>query len=274
VPAAAKLVVVEIRELLVDGSPAAYRVVGAGKTVVLVHGLSGSWRWWEPILEPLAERRRVHLLDLPRLGRRLPAAELTGWLGRWLEAAKLESVDLIGHSLGGLIAAELAAEQPKRVHRLALVAPAGIPCGNTVLSRGVRLLGTLYDVRGRFPTIARDAMRAGPISLIRGALFASHRDLSVELASIQARTLLIWGEDDRLLPARIAAEWQSVLPGSRLVRLHCGHVPMWEAPRELVSHLLDFFGDELIDHPGDKIGPAVVHSVRLTGDDDEPAAGQ
>ena len=103
-PAAAKLVVVEIRELLVDGSRTAYRVVGAGKTVVLVHGLSGSWRWWEPVLEPLAERRRVHLLDLPRLGRRLPAAELTGWLGRWLEAAKLESVDLIGHSLGGLIA--------------------------------------------------------------------------------------------------------------------------------------------------------------------------
>jgi pimeloyl-ACP methyl ester carboxylesterase len=274
VPAAAKLVVVEIRELLVDGSRTTYRVVGAGKTVVLVHGLSGSWRWWEPVLEPLAERRRVHLLDLPRLGRRLPAPELTGWLGRWLEAAKLESVDLIGHSLGGLIAAELAAEQPHRVHRLALVAPAGIPCGNTVFSRSVRLLGTLYDVRGRLPTIAYDGMRAGPFSLIRGALFASHRDLSAELASIQARTLLIWGEDDRLLPARIAAEWQRVLPGSRLVRLRCGHVPMWEAPRELASHLLDFFGDERVDHPGDKVGPGVVHGVRLTWNDDEPTAGQ
>jgi pimeloyl-ACP methyl ester carboxylesterase len=272
--AAAKLVVVEIRELLVDGSRTAYRVVGAGETVVLVHGLSGSWRWWEPVLEPLAERRRVHVLDLPRLGRRLPAAELTGWLGRWLEAAKLESVDLIGHSLGGLIAAELAAEQPHRVHRLALVAPAGIPCGNTVLSRSVRLLGTLYDVRGRLPTIARDAMRAGPFSLMRGALFASHRDLSVELASIQARTLLIWGEDDRLLPARIAAEWQSVLPGSRLVRLHCGHVPMWEAPGELAFHLLDFLGDERLDHSGDEVGPGVVNGVRLTGNDHELTAGQ
>jgi pimeloyl-ACP methyl ester carboxylesterase len=214
------------------------------------------------------------LLDLPRLGRRLPAAELTGWLGRWLDAAKLESVDLIGHSLGGLIAAELAAEQPQRVHRLALVAPAGIPCGNTVLSRSARLLGTLYDVRGRLPTIAHDAMRAGPFSLIRGALFASHRDLSVELASIQARTLLIWGEDDRLLPARIAAEWQNVLPGSRLVRLRCGHVPMWEAPRELASHLLDFFGEERFDHPGDEVGLGVVHGVRLARNDDELTAGQ
>jgi len=274
VSTAARLFVVEIRELRVDGSPTEYRVVGAGKTVVLVHGLSGSWRWWEPVLEPLAERRRVYLLDLPRLGRRLPAAELTGWLGRWLEAAGLESVDLIGHSLGGLIAAELAAEQPHRVRRLALVAPAGIPCGTNVLSRGVRLLGTLYDVRGRLPTIAHDAMRAGPFSLIRGALFASHRDLSVELASIQARTLLIWGEDDRLLPARIAAEWQSVLPGSRLIRIRGGHVPMWEAPRELASHLLDFFRDERVDHAADEIGTGVVGGVRLTRNDDQSAAGQ
>jgi pimeloyl-ACP methyl ester carboxylesterase len=183
-------------------------------------------------------------------------------------------VDLIGHSLGGLIAAEFAAEQPQRVHRLALVAPAGIPCGNNVLSRSARLLGTLYDVRGRLPTIAHDAIRAGPFSLIRGALFASHRDLSVELASIQSRTLLIWGEDDRLLPPRIAAEWQKVLPGSRLVRLHCGHVPMWEAPRELVSHFLDFFGEERSDHAGDEVGLGVVHGVRLTRNDDESTAGQ
>jgi pimeloyl-ACP methyl ester carboxylesterase len=134
------------------------------------------------------------------------------------------------------------------------------------------LLGTLYDVRRRLPTIARDAMRAGPLSLIRGAAFASHRDLSVELASIQARTLLIWGEDDRLLPARIAAEWQTVLPGSRLVRLRCGHVPMWEAPRELASHLLDFLGNDPVDHTGDEIGPGVVHGVRLAGNDDKLTA--
>ena len=258
---------------MVDGAPNEYRVAGAGEPVVLVHGLSGSWRWWQPVLEPLAARRRCHLLDLPQLGRRLPAAELTGWLGRWLDAAGLERVDLIGHSLGGLIAAELAAEQPQRAHRLVLIAPAGIPCGNTVLSRSVRLLGTLKDVRTRLPTVVGDAMRAGPVSLLRGAVFVSHRNLTVELASVQARTLLVWGDDDRLLPARIAAEWQRVLPGSRLVRLHCGHVPMWEAPRELVSCLLAFLDDKLVNDPGDEVGPGVVNSVRFTGNDDESTAG-
>jgi pimeloyl-ACP methyl ester carboxylesterase len=264
---------VEVRELVVDGAPTECRVAGEGEPVVLVHGLSGSWRWWRPVLEPLAERRRIHVLDLPRLGPRLPAAELTGWLGRWLEAAALESVDLVGHSLGGLIAAELAAEQPRRAHRLALIAPAGIPCGRTVFGRGVRLLGTLYDLRRQLPTIVGDALRAGPLSLLRGALFASDRDLSKELASVHARTLLVWGEDDRLLPARIAAEWQRILPGSRLVRLQCGHVPMWEAPRELASCLLAFLDEELVNDPCDEIRPGVVDSVRFTRDDDESTSG-
>lgn len=272
VPTAAKLVVVEVRTLVVDGVPSDYRVAGEGDPIVLVHGLSGSWRWWRPVLEPLAEHRCVYLLDLPRLGRRFPAAGLTGWLGRWLDAAALESVDLVGHSLGGLIAAELAAEQPQRAHRLVLVAPAGLACGSTALGRSVPLLRTLYDVRGRLPTIVGDAVRAGPVSLLRGALFASGQDLSVKLASIHTRTLLVWGEDDRLFPARIAAEWERILPGSRFVRLRCGHVPMWDAPRELASCLLAFLDEELVDDPRDQIRSGVVDSVRFTGNNDEPTA--
>src|SRR6185436_650104 len=126
--------------------------------VVLVHGLSGSWRWWRPVLGPLTERRRVYIPVLPRLGRRLPAEALTRWLSGWLDAAGLERVDLVGHSLGGLIAAELAAEQPSRARRLALVAPAGIPCGTSLLSRGARLTGTLYDLKRRLPTVVGDAL--------------------------------------------------------------------------------------------------------------------
>ena len=263
----------EVRELVVDGAPTEYRVAGGGEPVVLVHGLAGSWRWWQPVLEPLAEHRRVYLLDLPRLGPRLPAAALTGWLSHWLEAAALESVDLIGHSLGGLIAAELAAEQPQRARRLALVAPAGIPCESSMLSRGMRLLGTLYDIRRRSPTLVSDAARAGPLSLLRGALFAADRDLSLELASVHARTLLVWGEHDRLFPARIAAEWQRILPHSQLVSLRCGHVPMWEAPGELAACLLAFLDEELLDDPCDEIRTGVVDGVRFTRNDDEPTAG-
>jgi pimeloyl-ACP methyl ester carboxylesterase len=265
---------VDVREVVIDGAPTTFRVAGEGEPVVLVHGLSGSWRWWESILGPLAERHRVHVLDLPRLGRRLTAPELTHWLAGWVEAAALERIDLVGHSLGGLVAAEFAAQEPRRVRRLVLVAPAGIPCGRHLLTRGIRLLGALWDVHDRLPTIAGDAFRAGPLSLLHGAVFASHRDLSAELASVHATTLLVWGDDDRLMPARIASEWHEILPAAQLVRLQCGHVPMWEAPRELVSCLLAFLDDELPDDAGDEVGPGVVHGVRFSGHDDEPAVRQ
>jgi pimeloyl-ACP methyl ester carboxylesterase len=115
---------VELRQLEIDGTPIRYRCAGEGPPVVLVHGLSGSWRWWSPVWEKLAERRRVYLPDLPRLRRHLGPAELAALLGSWLEAAELESADLVGHSLGGLVAAELAAYEPDRVHRPAF--PAGV----------------------------------------------------------------------------------------------------------------------------------------------------
>jgi pimeloyl-ACP methyl ester carboxylesterase len=265
---------VELRELEIDGTPIRYRCAGEGPPVVLVHGLSGSWRWWSPVWEKLAERRRVYLPDLPRLRRHLGPAELAALLGSWLEAAELESADLVGHSLGGLVAAELAAYQPDRVHRLALVAPAGIPCRRGLVRRSLPLVETLYDVRGRLPTIVGDAVRAGPVGLVRGIVFVSDRDLSTELASVRAPSLLVWGRYDRLVPMEIAEQWQRALPGSRLVLLPCGHVPMWEAPDDLATCLLAFLDEELPDERLDEVRPRVVHGMGFVGDDDEPTAGQ
>jgi pimeloyl-ACP methyl ester carboxylesterase len=262
---------VQTTELEVDGKPVRYRVAGSGAPVVLVHGLSGSWRWWSAVAEPLAERRCVYVLDLPRLGRRLAAAELAAWLARWLRALDLESVDLVGHSLGGLVAAELAASQPERVRRLVLVAPAGIPCGRGVTIRAVRLAETLWEVRDRFPTVVADALRAGPLGLLHGAVFASVRDLRAELASVHSPSLLVWGEHDRLVPLQVAGEWRLALPQAEFAVLPCGHVPMWEAADELTVRLLEFL-DEPGDEAGDELGPGVVDRVRLARDDHEPAA--
>jgi pimeloyl-ACP methyl ester carboxylesterase len=265
---------VELREVEVDGSRVRYRFVGEGPPLVLLHGLSGSWRWWSPVYESLAARRCVHLVDLPPARRRLAASELAAWVGRWLELAKLENVDLAGHSLGGLVAAEIAAYEPERVRRLALIAPAGIPCGLGLPAHAFRLVETLYDVRGRLPTIVRDAIRAGPLGLLRGIAFVSYRDLRAELASVRAPSLFVWGERDRLMPVRVAEEWQRALPRSRLVLLPCGHVPMWEAPDELAACLLAFLEEEeLPDDGGDEIRPGVVDRMRLAGDVDQPGAG-
>ena len=264
----------ELRRLEIDGTQIRYHVAGDGAPVVLVHGLSGSWRWWSAVSGRLGERRRIYLVDLPRLGRRVAASKLAAWLGRWLEAVGLERVDVVGHSLGGLIAAELAAEQSPRIRRLALVAAAGIPCGRGLLTRSIGLVETLYGVRKQFPTVAGDAIRTGPFSLLRGIVFVSERDLRRDLASIRVPALLVWGEQDRLTPTWVAEEWQRALPGSRLVLLPCGHVPMWEVPDALADCLLAFFDEELPNDPGDKLGSRVVHRVRRPGNDDEPRVRQ
>lgn len=261
----------EARRVDLDGRPLRYRVAGDGADVVVVHGLSGSWRWWSPVIDQLAGACRVHLLDLPRLGR-LRAGELAPWLERVLGASGLDHVDLVGHSLGGLVATELAAQRPELVRRLALVAPAGVPCGRGVLGRALPLFEELYDVRDRLPTIAGDAIRTGPVSLLHGIVYVWERDLRGELGRVRAPTLLVWGERDRLVPPSVAEEWHRLLPRSRLAWLPCGHVPMWEAPHELAACLLAFLGDELDDQLGDQGRSRVGERVGLVGNDHEAAA--
>jgi pimeloyl-ACP methyl ester carboxylesterase len=262
---------VELRQVELDGRRFRYRVTGDGPDLVVVHGLSGSWRWWSRLTERLSEHCRLHFLELPRLGR-IRAGELAPFVGRMLDGVELERVDIVGHSLGGLVATEVAARRPERVRRLALVAPAGISCGRGVLGRTLPLLEELYDVRGELPTIVGDALRTGPVSLLHGVVYVWERDVRAELGDVQAPTLLVWGDHDRLVPARVAEEWQRLLPHSRLVRLPCGHVPMWEAPEELAACLLEFLDEEVPDDLGDELGSGVGDGVRLAGHDHETAA--
>jgi pimeloyl-ACP methyl ester carboxylesterase len=260
---------VQLTHLDLDGMRVDYRFTGSGSDLLVLHGLSGSWRWWTPVVELLENRHRLHLVGLPRLGR-IRAGELVAWLGRFLDAAKLDTVDVVGHSLGGLLATELAVQYPARVRRLVLVAPSGISCERGVLGRSLPLFGELLDVRERLPTIVADAVRTGPVSLVHGVAYIWERDLRRELHEVTAPTLLVWGDHDRLIPARVAEEWQQLLPDSRLVRLPCGHVPMWSAPRELAACVLAFLDEEVADDPRDQVRLREVHRVGLAGDDDEP----
>jgi pimeloyl-ACP methyl ester carboxylesterase len=205
------------------------------REIVLVHGLSGSSRWWRHVRPRGAAVRAV---DLPR---RLAPDDAPAWLAASLDRPAV----VVGHSLGGLVAARLAAERPELVEALVLVAPVGVP-----RPLPGYLAGFLRTLRAAPPSlvavVAADALRTGLPSLARGAWFATHQPFA---GAIGAPTLLVWGERDRLVPVGLAANWREAIPQARLeVVPRAGHVPMLEAPSrfgELLQQFLDGLDDGL-----------------------------
>jgi len=216
---------------------------------VLVHGLSGSTRWWSRNVSELAERYRVYLVDLPgfgrmrRLGRPFVLAEAASWLLGWMEAVGLEWAHLVGHSMGGYVCLRLAASRPEAVRRLVLVAPAGVPTGRSMVGHLGPLLGAVLYARPSFlPVLVRDALRTGPATLWRAARDLLAEDVRLDLRRIEAPTLLIWGGRDPLVPPAIGDLLRGEIADSRLLVLkRSAHVPMFDRPEEFDAALFAFF---------------------------------
>ena len=243
---------VSTREVRVSGHPVPYRVVGAGEPVILLHGLSGSTRWWEQNIPGLAPDYELYLVDLPGFGamrrhpRRFVLTEAAAWLLAWMEAVDLPAAHLVGHSMGGYICLRVAADRPEAVRRLVLVDPAGVPTGRSLLGYAVPALKAARHAAPRFlPVLLPDALRAGPVTLWRATRALLGEDVREHLAAITAPTLLMWGEYDPLVPLEIGYLLRKNIAGSRLLIFrNTGHVPMVERPREFNAALLRFLAGE------------------------------
>jgi pimeloyl-ACP methyl ester carboxylesterase len=205
--------------------------------VVLVHGLSGSSRWWRRLMRELEPAFDLHPVDVPKTR---TLAEAADWLAGWIEA-EVERAAVVGHSRGGLVAAKLAAAKPDLVERLALIAPAG---GEIASTRRAHVLPLVRTVARAHPhvlvNVARDALRSGPLELWRASGEVTGATVD-ELGAVRVPTLIVWGERDRLLPPSRAEAFRALIPDARLVVLpKVGHVPMLEAPREVAAVLADF----------------------------------
>ena len=235
-------------ELRVRGRRVVHHAAGAGEPLVLVHGLAGSARWWRPIVPALARRRRLLLIDLPGFGgmrgaaRYLRSRDAAAWLADWAAAAGLESADFGGHSMGAMVALRLAARRPELVRRLALVAPAGMPSERSPLGYVLPVLrATLAYSPDFLLVLGRDLLRAGPLTLLDAARGVLAADVRADLERLRAPLLLIWGEDDRIVPPALAELFQAAAPQAALVTIPgAGHVPMYTRPGELAAALSAF----------------------------------
>ena len=227
-----------------------YRVAGEGPPVVLVHGLSGSGRWWARNVPALAERFRVHVVDLIGFGRSRDGSafvlsEAAGRLAEWMGRLGIARASIVGHSMGGLIAADLAADFPERVERLVLVDAAAFSPGPDYGQHAVGLLRWLrYAPLGFLPVLLADAWRAGPITLARAARELLATDLGPKLARVRAPTLIVWGEHDSVVPPAVGERLRAHLPGAELVVIPgAAHNPMWDRPEAFNRVVLEFLGE-------------------------------
>ncbi len=216
-----------------------------------VHGLSGSSRWWSRLVPRLEAAGPVALLDLPRS---LAPTGMPEWVVDRLE--RLEPpVDLVGHSLGGLVCARVAALRPDLVRRLILIAPPGMGAPRSPAAYVWPLAVTLGRSRPGFLTrLTADALRAGPRNIVRGGRYATTADVRAALGSIDAPTLLVWGARDRIVPAADGPAWREALVDARLLVLpRAGHVPMVDAPDDLADAIVAF-REKPLDELGDDTG--------------------
>jgi pimeloyl-ACP methyl ester carboxylesterase len=239
---------IEHHTVRVGGATVRYQAAGHGQPILMIHGLSGSTRWWRPVVPAFAAHFRVHLINLPGFGaglergRLLPLARVPSWIEEWAGVVGLSRMHVLGHSMGGYIAMRLAAQFPERLSRMVLVDAAGIPVVAHLPGYALPLMRASTALSPQFlPALAADAMRAGPWNLLRAAMDLQQQDARPFLADIEAPTLIVWGQDDVLVPPTVGKLLHRGIRGSKLTIIPgAGHVPMYDRPRQLIDTVLPF----------------------------------
>jgi pimeloyl-ACP methyl ester carboxylesterase len=241
---------IESIHFLVDGVDVYARTAATGERVpvVLVHGIGVSSRYMLPTMEALAATHDVYAPDLPGFGRSgrpdrfLDVAGLARALCRWIEAAGLDSPDLVANSFGCQVTLQLAASHPERVARAVLIGPTTDPRARSAMGQIARWLRNApHEPPALGLVVARDYLDAGPRRILATFRAALADPLTERLARIDAPVLVVRGERDAIVPERWASELTESLPDARLVTIpDHAHTLNYSAPRELARAIRPF----------------------------------
>jgi pimeloyl-ACP methyl ester carboxylesterase len=239
---------------------------GSGAPVVFFHGAGGLLAD-NPFLDLLAQRNHVFAAEWPGYGEstgdELLEDMLDFALHGWdlVNALGLSQPHLVGHSMGGMIAAEMACLAPRDLSRLVLVGPAGLwlderpipdifamlpheiaevlfvdPARGAALLTGGADLSDMEALKDFYIVTQRRLSMAGKI------LFPiPNRRLSKRLYRLTADTLVLWGAQDRLIVPAYAAQWQALIPRARVQMIEgAGHMLPWEQPQAFADAVTTF----------------------------------
>lgn len=241
---------------------------GRGTPLLFVHG-AGGFLAENRFLDELAKKYHVFAPELPGFGEstgdELLEDMLDFTLHTWdvAEALGLDKPHVVGHSMGGMIAAEMAAIAPNDLRKLVLVGAAGlwipehpIPDLYALLPHeypkylaydqefGLKLLTGGLDFSNLEVLAEFYIANARRMAMAGKILFPiPNRRVAKRLYRVKAETLVLWGEEDRLIPPVYGEKWKQLIPGARLVKIReAGHLLPYEQPEIFVSAVSGFLG--------------------------------
>jgi pimeloyl-ACP methyl ester carboxylesterase len=266
--------------LSVDGIKTRYWQMGdRGSTIILLHGGNGSIEFWLYNIANLARHHRIYAIDMVGSGKSdypdgsYSLAYQAEFLHGWMSAVAIDTATLVGNSMGGGIALEFTRLYPDRVDKLVLVDSMGF---GREISLGIRLItlpaivnllrpgrwmipamlkSNFYNghqlppewMEWRYPIFAlpgrnRVILRIGQSNFnLAGVLPQVYQPILDSLANITQKTLIVWGEQDRIIPVKHAYIAAAGLPNSQLeIFPNCGHHPYLEYPDKFDRLVLEF----------------------------------
>jgi pimeloyl-[acyl-carrier protein] methyl ester esterase len=247
--------------------------LGSGPDVVMLHGWALHGGMWGPWIDPLAEHARLHVVDLPGHGHSRWRDEIVdiGGLAQSVLPVLPRGATVLGWSLGGMVALELARRHPQHVGSLVLIATTPRFVAGDGWKHGMRgdvldgfARALAQDYRGRVRNFlalqtlgdenAAQALRTlrsklgthgepDPRALAAGLGILRSVDLRDDLSRIAHPALVIAGERDRLTPAEAGRELALQLPAARLCVIErAGHAPFLSHPDEVLKEVVPFLG--------------------------------
>ncbi len=243
-------------------------VAGKGKPLVFCHSAGGFY--WDNFLDGLSEHYKVYAPHFPGTAPGRPN-DIEKLDNLWdtviayedlLDALKIRKCRLMGHSFGGLIASELAAQRPKAVEKLILIAPIGLwreDSPYSVWNWCSHDLETIQDVlfydknhpavvKRMTPPEGRRAQDQWTIDFVwtlgcTGKVVwpIPDKGLRKRIHRISADSLIVWGENDKLIPPAYAESFGEAITNSEVFMLpQCGHEPPLEQRDRLLNKAVDF----------------------------------
>ena len=272
---------IPIHTVEVNGQRMAYLDIGQGRPVILIHGFGGSMWQWEHQQHPLSAEFRLITPDLigsgvsakPEIDYR--PDETLEYFVAFMDTLDIRQAALVGNSMGAGLAIGMALAHPDRVSHLVLIdgLPANvrehltspslrraldISAPSWLASFGNWLFGGLmtesilkemvHDPALLTPAVIersnRNRQRPGiipPLLTVRKTLPLWEDGFAKRIAEIRHRTLILWGEEDRVFPAYVGDELQRTIKGSALIRIpNAGHIAQWERPDLANRSMIEF----------------------------------